>query len=93
MKEAGLFAVVYDIASNRERYRVDRILKGYGFRVQKSVFECRLGKADKSRLIAEIMKLNVLTGSIKIYRVYGGSENIVLGKPMSSPDADFAYVL
>ena len=61
MKEAALFAVVYDISDNRERYCVDRVLKGYGFRVQKSVFECRLGKADKSRLIGELVKLSIVT--------------------------------
>ncbi len=33
--------VCYDIVDNRVRYRVVKALKGYGVRVQKSVFECR----------------------------------------------------
>lgn len=93
MKEAALFAVVYDISDNRERYCVDRVLKGYGFRVQKSVFECRLGKADKSRLIGELVKLSIVTGTVKMYRVYAGAEDIIVGKPMVNPDAGFVYVL
>jgi CRISPR-associated protein Cas2 len=34
------FLVCFDIVSDRKRYRVVKILKEYGFRVQKSVFEC-----------------------------------------------------
>lgn len=34
------FLVCFDIVDNRSRYRVVKILKGYGVRVQKSVFEC-----------------------------------------------------
>ena len=34
------FLVCFDIFDNRTRYRVVKILKGYGVRVQKSVFEC-----------------------------------------------------
>jgi CRISPR-associated protein Cas2 len=36
--------VSYDITSNRRRRRVDKALKGYGERVQKSVFECRISE-------------------------------------------------
>jgi len=32
--------VCFDIVENRVRYRVVKILKAYGVRVQKSVFEC-----------------------------------------------------
>ena len=34
--------VTYDIIKNKHRYRVMKILKGMGFHVQKSVFECRV---------------------------------------------------
>ncbi|WP_242637608.1 CRISPR-associated endonuclease Cas2 [Desulfobacter hydrogenophilus] len=34
------FLVCFDIVDNRFRYRVVKILKGYGTRVQKSAFEC-----------------------------------------------------
>lgn len=32
--------VCFDIVDDRVRYRVVKLLKGYGIRVQKSVFEC-----------------------------------------------------
>ncbi len=49
------FAVVYDITSDTERARVDKALKGFGFRVQKSVFECRLNKKGRDDLIATLI--------------------------------------
>lgn len=34
------YLICYDISDNRARYRVVKALKGFGTRVQKSVFEC-----------------------------------------------------
>lgn len=34
------FLVCFDITDDRARYRVVKVLKGFGKRVQKSVFEC-----------------------------------------------------
>jgi len=34
------FLVCFDIVDDKVRYRVVKVLKGYGVRVQKSVFEC-----------------------------------------------------
>jgi len=36
--------VSYDIVDNRKRLKVLKFLKDYGYRVQKSVFECNLDK-------------------------------------------------
>jgi len=51
-KQAPLFAVCYDLSDDRERRRVDKLLTGFGFRVQKSVFECRLTPRSLSDLNA-----------------------------------------
>lgn len=66
------YAVAYDISDNRERYRVDKILKGWGFRVQKSVFECRLTRYQRTRLAASLDALKLETGSVRMYRVVSG---------------------
>ena len=42
--------VAYDIADDRRRDRVAKILQGYGERVQYSVFECRLDRVQYLRL-------------------------------------------
>lgn len=42
--------VAYDIADDRRRDKVAKILAGYGERVQFSVFECRLDRMQILRL-------------------------------------------
>lgn len=42
--------VAYDIADDRRRTRVARLLEGYGERVQKSVFECELDPQRETAL-------------------------------------------
>lgn len=51
IKGVSDYVVIYDITSDSERYIVDKLLKGYGFRIQKSVFECRMNKKLKADLI------------------------------------------
>ena len=47
-----MFVVVsYDIADNNKRNRMANLLLDYGRRVQKSVFECDLGKKNLSQMI------------------------------------------
>lgn len=51
MRGVSDYAVVYDITSDTERGKVDKVLKGFGFCIQKSVFECRLNKRGRNELI------------------------------------------
>jgi len=80
MRGVSDYAVVYDITSDKERGRVDKVLKGFGFRVQKSVFECRLSKKGKEELIEKLSKLDIETGFVKVYRLEYSSKNEVIGK-------------
>jgi len=67
MRGISDYAVVYDITNDLERTKVDKVLQGFGFRVQKSVFECRMDKKIKNELIKRLQELNIKTGFIKIY--------------------------
>lgn len=79
MRGVNDYAVVYDISSDLERGRVDRILKDYGFRVQKSVFECRLKKQERTELIGKLEELNIKTGFIKLYRLEFATRQVSIG--------------
>ena len=92
MKQAPLHAIVYDLSKDRERTRVDRLLKGYGFRVQKSVFECRLTRSGGASLQRELKALELTSGSVKIYRLNNGARHPVIGIAMPDPDGAHAYV-
>ena len=86
------YAVVYDISSNDERVKVARVLKGYGFRIQKSVFECRLSRSGREKMIKELEGLGIKTGSIKIYRLEYSWKAPIIGKQgQQKPDEDSIF--
>jgi len=91
--EGALFAICYDVSDDRERRRVDRVLSGYGFRVQRSVFECRLTAADRRRLQTQLDAVALKTGHVKLYRVYGGTPATLVGQPVENRDAVFSYCI
>lgn len=49
--------IVYDIACNRRRYQVHRVLKAWGLPLQKSVFECQLDQHNATRLFQQLTQL------------------------------------
>lgn len=66
----NFFIITYDIIEDRVRNRVLKVMKGVGYHVQKSVFECHLDdeqiKHLKTRLLKEIDEEK---DSIRIYRI------------------------
>lgn len=94
MKGVSDYAVVYDISCDNERAKVDKVLKNFGFRIQKSVFECRLNKKAKEELIARLESLNIKTGFIKIYRLEYSFKTPVIGeKKENDIDAGAAFII
>jgi len=92
MKNLSDYAVVYDITDDKERIKIARVLKNYGFRVQKSVFECRLTKKMKQKMIDELAAIQVKTGSIKIYRLeYSWQPKVIGKKAGQNPDDDTIF--
>lgn len=65
------FLVCFDIVDDRTRYRVVKILKQYGYRVQKSVFEC--SRVSEEQFLK--MKLSVedridhINDTVRYYRL------------------------
>jgi CRISPR-associated protein Cas2 len=79
MKGVTDLAIVYDIACDKERARVSGALRDYGFRVQRSVFECRLDKRGLRDLLQTLAALQVKSGSIKIYRLEPLNRRLTFG--------------
>lgn len=94
MKRFADYAVVYDITSDNERTRVDHLLQGFGFRIQKSVFECRLDRRAKEELVKGLKEMKIQTGFVKIYRLEYSSKEEVIGKETKQDvDEGNAYVI
>ncbi|ROQ92054.1 CRISPR-associated endonuclease Cas2 [Desulfosoma caldarium] len=64
------YVVCFDISDDRTRYRVAKVLKGYGYRVQKSVFECpRLTEKKLLTLMDRVDRLiDHTTDTVRFYR-------------------------
>ena len=94
MKTSSEYAIVYDLRSDTERNRVFKILKGFGFPVQKSVFECRLDRKGKRELIRKLQALEIETGFIKVYRLEYRSKHSEIGhREKTDFDDDSAFVV
>ena len=85
--QAPPFVAAYDLSDDRERRRVATLLEGYGFRVQFSVFECRLTRANRQRLTRQIESLGLRSGHVRLYRLYDAARHEVIGSPQR-PSAD-----
>lgn len=62
--------IAYDIANRKRLSRVARLMKCYGVRVQKSVFECHIQPAQLDDFIREVKTvLRMKEDRIHIYRI------------------------
>lgn len=91
-KLAPLYLIVYDVTDNKERGRVDKVLHGYGFRVQKSVYECHLTRGQKQQIIAKLEALAVTTGHIRLYSV-NSNHVIKIGDVPVDFDGEYVYFI
>ncbi len=63
------YLICYDIQTQWVRYRIDKLLSGYGERVQYSVFECSLSDAHLVRLRTEIRQWLEDGDKVNYYRL------------------------
>jgi CRISPR-associated protein Cas2 len=62
------YLVCYDIVSDVRRSKVSKLLEAYGFRVQKSVFECVLDEKQYEHLSKYVTRLvNKREDQIRFY--------------------------
>lgn len=71
------------------------VLEGFGMRVQKSVFECRLSRSGRERLLRRLQALPLKTGFVSLYRLDGRARQHHIGDvPADQPqEATFAFIL
>ena len=71
--------VIYDIISNKRRVKFAKLLKGYGFRVQKSSFEAYVNKRVFNKLLKEIGKFANKTDTIRVYKILSKNQVYMFG--------------
>ena len=71
--------IIYDIISNKRRNKFAKLLKGYGFRVQKSSFETYITKQVFNKMIKEINKFADDTDTIRVYKILNKNQVYLFG--------------
>ena len=81
--------VAYDIRSDKRRRRVEKVLRGYGFRVQYSVFACKIGTRQLERLRRELVAEVKDDDSLRFYMLCESCERKAIAVPDEDPfDSD-----
>jgi CRISPR-associated protein Cas2 len=94
MRGISDYAVVYDISDDKERRRVDKVLAEYGFRIQKSVYECRMSARLRKELVYRLEHLELASGWVKMYRLEYSLRNTVIGTgATTSPDDGPVFIV
>ncbi|MGA1845992.1 CRISPR-associated endonuclease Cas2 [Deferribacter abyssi] len=72
------YLISYDISDDLKRSRVEKFLKNYGMRVQKSVFECIITDADLIKIKNFVEKtIDFNTDSVRYYFLCKGCRDSV----------------
>ncbi|MGJ3249209.1 MAG: CRISPR-associated endonuclease Cas2 [Elainellaceae cyanobacterium] len=90
-----LVLVVYDIANNRRRQKLSKLLEGYGRRVQESVFECFLSFDEMKRLHDLVQKrVKPTEDNVRLYWISSGAlaKTLTIGSTAPQPPPN-AYII
>lgn len=87
----GAIIFCYDIACDRRRYRVARILQAYGERVLESVFECRIDHATLAELQARLAKVINAEDKLAYWQICGHDfkDRFSQGRQVWEPEVDY----
>jgi CRISPR-associated protein Cas2 len=83
--------ITYDIADEKRLRKVATLMKDYGTRVQRSVFECLIEERQLVELTSKLMKIiEISEDSTRFYKICGScQEKIqVIGKGNITSDPD-----
>lgn len=90
------YLVCYDIVNNHRRQKVSKLLETYGWRVQKSVFECVLEDKQQEMLQNRLAKmLNKREDQIRFYPLsaHCRTKVVVLGMQPEFAVDDAAFIV
>jgi CRISPR-associated protein Cas2 len=81
--------VAYDIADDRRRTRVMKLLEGFGRHAQESVFECDLEPKDYRQMTTRLLRLlNLREDNVRLYHLcasdVGRIETLGVGLPVEA---------
>ncbi|CAH1191534.1 CRISPR-associated endoribonuclease Cas2 1 [Candidatus Nitrotoga sp. BS] len=89
-----LIMICYDIADDRRRNKVARLLQGWGKRVQESLFECYITARQQRQIIRDIASLiDAEQDKVRYYALCGKDRGKLQVLGNGSETQDIAYWL
>jgi len=86
--------ICYDIISDKTRQKIVKILSGYGYRVQKSVFEAILSKDDFLEMKSKIDKvINKKEDSVRYYLLCKGCDEKIEIQGVGKKIEEVKYII
>ena len=84
--------VIFDITDNKKRYRITKVLSGYGNRVQKSAFEVKISKRKYLDMLDELQPFGSDGDSVRMYKIIGKGTVTVFGQPDPAAQEDVVVI-
>lgn len=83
-----MLLIAYDIADNKRRNRLSKLLEGYGRRVQESVFECFVSLSEVNKLYEQVKRrVKHSEDSVRFYWIPSDALAKTLTIGSSAPEA------
>lgn len=83
--------VIYDIISNKRRNFLYKLLKAFGYSVQKSAFECVLTREKCELMMKKIDRFAEEGDLIRIYKLNQNVKTTIYGEKLESESEDFYF--
>lgn len=85
--------VVYDVSDNKKRYRIHKVMKGFGEWVQRSAFECHL-KDNQIEVMKNKLKKHIdpKIDMLRIYKISTTPKVWTYGKIDLTEDEKFVII-
>lgn len=84
--------IIYDIADNKRRLKLAKLLLGYGFRIQKSAFEAVIAKKKYKELLNRLPAYASSEDSIRVYKIIGKGQVVSFGKEIENETEDVIII-
>lgn len=84
--------VIYDIISNKRRNKLSKILSGFGFRIQRSAFECILTREKCQKLFDIVEEFAEPDDLIRIYKLNQHVQSFIYGEQIPNENEMYYFI-
>lgn len=85
--------IIFDITDDKRRRRVNKVLEGFGVRIQKSAFECQIDIYQFERLVEKIERIiNCEEDVLRIYRFTDLTKTVTFGQYNEVENNEFKII-